>query len=111
MLLCVYTANFALKSILGVAKLQTANFVLACLGSDWKYSSGLGFISKLGILLLGNLYLWKAVGIFLIGTPFSHLQKLHYCVTHSVYLHDQIDILIINDQVTRDGDSGRQQRG
>ena len=31
-----------------------------------------------------------------IGTPFSHSQKLHYCLVHSVYFHDQTDLVIIN---------------
>ena len=31
-----------------------------------------------------------------IGTPFSHSQKLHYCLVRSVYFHDQMDLVIIN---------------
>ena len=86
----LYLANFALKSVqgiflsiwlgnfltvfgkycgntLGVVKLQTVNFVLACLGSDWRYSSGLEIVRKFWIflwigILLGNLYPGKVVG-------------------------------------------------
>ena len=32
-----------------------------------------------------------------IGTPFCHSQKLHYCLVHSVYYHAQMDLVIIND--------------
>ena len=39
---------------LGVVKLQTVNFVLACLGSNWRYSSGLEVVRKFGNLVVRN---------------------------------------------------------
>ena len=48
------------------------------------------------ILLLEIGYLRKAIGKVLIGTPFTHLQKSHYCLIHSVYFHNQMDLVIIN---------------
>ena len=47
------------------------------------------------ILLLEILYLRKAVGKVLIGTPFTHLQKSHYCFVHSVYFHNQTNLVNI----------------
>ena len=41
-------------STLGVVKLQIANFVLACLGSDWRYSSGLEIVRKFWNLVVRN---------------------------------------------------------
>ena len=36
------------------------------------------------------------MGKILIGTPFSHSQKLHYCLIRSVYFHNQTDLVIIS---------------
>ena len=57
-------------------------------------------LGNLEILLLGDLYPRKAIGKVLIGTPFSHSQKLHYCLIHLVYFHDQTDLVIINANPT-----------
>ena len=53
------------------------------------------------ILLLEILYLRKAVGKVLIGTPFTHSQKSHYYPIHSVYFHDQTDLVIITVPVSQ----------
>ena len=52
-------------------------------------------LGNLEILVLGICILGKPLGEFLIGTPFSHSQKSHYCLVHSVYLHNQMDLVII----------------
>ena len=39
---------------LGVVKLQIANFVLVCLGSDWRYSSGLEIVRNFGNFVVRN---------------------------------------------------------
>ena len=39
---------------LGVVKLWIANFVLACLGSDWRYCSGLEIVRKFGNFVVRN---------------------------------------------------------
>ena len=41
-------------STLGVVKLRTASFVLACLGSDQRYSSGLGIVREFWNLVVRN---------------------------------------------------------
>ena len=51
----------------------------------------------LGILLLEISYLREAVGKLIIGTPFTHSQNLHYCLVHSVYFHNQTDLVIITE--------------
>ena len=58
-------------------------------------SSGLGIVRKFGDLVVRNIVTWEAVGKILIGTPFSHSQKLHYCLVRSVYFHDQTDLVTI----------------
>ena len=42
------------SNTLGVVKLQIANFVLACLGSKWRYSSGLEIVRKFENFVVRN---------------------------------------------------------
>ena len=59
-------------------------------------SSGLEIVKKFGDLVVRKFVTWEAIGTILIGTPFSHSRKLHYCLVCSVYFHDQTDLVIIN---------------
>ena len=73
------------SNTLGVVKLRTENFVLVCLGSDWRYASGLEVVRKFGNFVVRNFcILGKPLGEFSIRPPFSHSQKSHYCLVHSV---------------------------
>ena len=64
------------SNTLGVVKLQIVNFVLACLGSDWRYSSGLRIVSEFGNFVVRNFLLLRE---FLIGTPLP-IRKNHTIV-------------------------------